>query len=288
MSDICLVIAYNRPEYLKICLEHIQQAKDADKLTYLFALDTGYDKKNLDIINDFPFNKKITVPQSFRLKLAKQSYNVINGMLNACNLTDELIYYIEDDVFIGKDFFTFTKEIHKNEPDIFCSILSKNVNSNDNTINDSDSYYIKTSIDYQGIGSCYKAKTLKELLQPHFKLDYFTEPIKYVVQNFPDSVLNRNFAEQDGLIRRIIEKNKLQVAFSHIPRCFHAGFYGYNRFPKIKYERMNLQQRYELIKKYAYDESLLRQISQGENYVLDSLPVNLETSHKECKMVNLK
>lgn len=286
--NVCVIPAFNRPEYLQICLEHIQKADGCEKIIYLFALDIGASPLNLDIIKQFPFENYTVTPKNYNLKLGKQSHNVINGLLAGANMSDGLIYYIEDDVFIGKDFFTFHNNIHAREPEIFCSILSKNVNAVDKILNDSNRYYVKQSNEYQGIGSCYKSKMILEYLLPDFNLDYFKNQKSYITFYYPDSILDKTFVEQDGLIRRIIEKNKLLVAFSHLPRCFHAGFYGYHRFPKIKINRMSMEQKIKLIKETVYDVENLRKISEVEYYVNDSYPINLETSHKKCIRKDLK
>ena len=286
--NVCVIPVYNRPEYLKICLDYIIQAEDSDKLAYIFACDHGYSAKNMDVIKEFPYKKYVVKPASIRYGIGKQSFNVLNGLFASLSLQPDLIYYIEDDVFITNDFFVFTEKIHSQNKDLFCSILSKNVNGKETVTDDMNAYYIKHSNEYQGIGSCFNASQFVKYVRPHFVSEYFKSPQNYVYRYFANSALSREFAEQDGLIRRIIEQNNLPVAFSHVPRCFHAGFYGYHRSPNININSMTFEQRIEAIKSISFDVNELSKIAQNCDLVNDSLPINMETSHSDCYIWNVE
>lgn len=280
--NVCVIPAFNRPEYLHVCLEYIQKADGADKLTYIFALDIGASPDNDKVIIDFPFKKYIVTPKELINGMAKQSFNVLNGLIAGAYMSNDLVFYVEDDVFIGKDFFTFSEKIHKKEKNIFCTILSNNVNGHDKTVDDLNAYYTKKTHEYCGIGSCYKAKALLKYVLPDFNKDYFRQPLTYVKLHYSKSVLNNSFCEQDGLIRRILEHNGLSVAYAHVPRCFHAGFYGYHRSPKVNIKKLNQKEKIKLIKDTVFDFDKLKRISEIEWYAEDSKPVNLDTSHSKC------
>lgn len=280
----CVVIpCYNRGEYLKICLEFIEKADNYKNYRYVFACDHGCNKETLQIIDSWNFpNKEKVYPKPHSFKNGKQSFNVINGLITAASKSNDFVFYIEDDVFIGKDFFTFAEKIlNKSKSDIV--ILSKNVNGKDNTIADKNGFYKKVSNEYQGIGSCFTKHFILDFLKKDFNDDYFNNLSSYILKNYPLSPLNSNYAEQDGLIRRIIEKNNLTVSFSHVPRCFHAGFYGYHRIPnKVTVRLLPFNARYALVKKVAFNVNELKKIAQHPNLVEDSLPVDLKTTHEDC------
>jgi len=251
---------------------------------YIFACDLGVSFETIKVINEFKFQGKFKIsPEHHRFSSGKQSYNVMNGLLSSYNRNSDLVFYIEDDVFIGKDFFTFHEEIHK-KANPFVSIVSKNMNSTTTEIfkEDSNAYYVKHSNEYQGIGSCFNKELLFRYLKPHFTPNYFSDLTRYVQNTFPESKLNANYAEQDGLIRRIIEKNNLPVCFAHVPRCFHAGFYGYHRTPKINMRVMKLKQRCDYIRKVAFNERELLKVIGDPYFIKDSMPVNLNTEHHGC------
>ena len=127
--NLVVMPGHSRPEYFKVWIEQVKKANDAKGLFYLFCLDSGYDEKYMDLIYDFPYEcAYIEMPPAKGLSLGKQSRNVLNGLIAAAQNTDELVYYVEEDIFIGVDFFRWHKEIHKRNKDIFCSIGTKSNN----------------------------------------------------------------------------------------------------------------------------------------------------------------
>ena len=53
---IVVIPVFNRPEFLKICLECIERADNYKNYLYIFQLDWGYDKRNIDVIKEI-FNQ---------------------------------------------------------------------------------------------------------------------------------------------------------------------------------------------------------------------------------------
>lgn len=284
-----VIPCFNRADYLRLCLERIMQADCWSDYRYVFACDLGTTKEVYQEISNFPHSHKINVtPSVHKYKAGKQSHNVMNGLLSFPNDEAHLVFYIEDDVFIGKDFFTFSEDIHR-QAHPFVTVMSRNMNASDAVCEtDANAYYLKLSNEYQGIGVCFDNKVLRETLMPHFVPAYFMNITGYVKSVFPDSALSHFYAEQDGLIRRLIEKHKLSVAFTHLPRCFHAGFYGYHRKSNHQMNRLNLQQRCDYIRKVSFDVSELSKVVTDPYYLKDSFPVNLLTEHTDCYELPLK
>lgn len=287
--NCCIIVAHSRPEFLAICLEYIERADNYNDVDYIFALDYGYDKDNLIFIEKFKASKKFLIETGNIYPLpSKQSYNVLNALIQTARKKKyELIYYIEEDVFIGKDFFTFHKEVHKKEPDLFISILSKNVNEKTPVSDDVNGYYYNPVVNaYQGIGSCLKSEKVLQYIEPDFCNEYFANQELYCVRHYPNSRLSNRYSEQDGLISRIHEKNNLHVVFSCVPRCFHAGFYGYHRYINAKLKSLSLEDKIDLIRDTVFDPQKVFKLIINKNYIFDSLPCNLETSHIHAKKIN--
>ena len=285
MNGIVIIPAFDRPAFLQVCIDHILKADGAETMRYIFALDTGYHPDNLKVINGFPFQYAVLPRKSKVVGIGKQSNNVLMGLLAGLNYCDgKPIYYIEDDVFIGKDFFTFGAKML--EPDTLCAVLSKNVNGNDTVTDDLNAYYTKLSNEYQGIGSIFNPSMLERYIKPHICTEYVLQPRAYCLQHFPKTLLGADYCEQDGLIRRIIEKNGLKVAFSHVPRCFHAGFFGYHRLTAHHVRKLPLKEQVKKIYQIAFNVDELRKVALSENLVYDSMPVNLETNHTDCYETN--
>jgi hypothetical protein len=106
------------------------------------------------------------------------------------------------------------------------------------------------------------------------------------MRNFPRSIIGNIWTEQDGLIRRIMEINKLYAAFPCVPRGYHAGFYGYNRQPEIV--RKSYEEKLAMVREVCFDDARMRQVAIGLGYYLDSVPCELDTDFDELRLVVLE
>ena len=284
MKGIVVLPNFNRPEFLHVCLEHILKADESDSYTYLFCFDYGFDTQLNTIYEEFPLEKyRINMDRHLYSPLSKQSRNVLNGFCAAAEISTEqnyLVHLIEDDIFVGRDYFTFHEKLHEAEPDLFCSILSANNNTQYDVSNDENSYYISDKPDYQSLGVCYEASVIREYLFKHHNKTYYFNPEVYCTSQFPNSIIGRYYVEQDGLIRRELENSNKNTAFAHVPRCYHAGFYGNNRG---KYQRGSLQARIKHVKEVCFSDEAMRRAVDDEAYYNDSKPVNLNTKHTKLK-----
>lgn len=277
-----VVPLFARPEYFKIWIENLMTVDKADEQFYIFCMDWGYNQKHNEFIRNFPFDHGVVRTPKTNYKISKQSFNVLNGLLVGAKHSTELVYYIEEDVFIAKDYFTFMADVHAIEPDLFCSIGTKNNNSNYITTENTDYYYLSDRPDYQSLGSCFKKEVIINLIGPSFNDQYFSSPVAYCKKKFPDSIIGSFFVEQDGLIRRILEISGKKVAFPHVPRGFHGGIYGYNRRDN-DISRLNFEQKVETIKRIAFNKEELKSYVKHPEYYTDSEPCELNTSHEEVK-----
>lgn len=282
--SVVVIPVFSRPDFLEVCLDHICKADDFDKHKYLFCLDYGYNPDVIKVINKYPLMAAAMKVPDNHLKEGKQSYNVINGLIIAAEVSDDKVYYIEDDCLIARDFFTFTGGVVDKE-DVYCCIASLSDRPTIKAVNDENCYYVKENDnDYRGIGVCFSTDKIKRFLQPHHDMRYYRNIKGYCLRYFPDSVLKGQWTEQDGLQRRIIEKNKLKVAFSSVPRCFHAGFYGYHRTVKISYDKLPHEDKVKFIYDHVFDLEKVKSISNNTDWISDSIPVNLNTKHN--KIIN--
>lgn len=279
--NVALIPCFNRPEFLTLALENIRKAEGAADIHYIFRLDHLFDKTNLQVIAQFPLPHTITYTPRVHYKLAKQSHSLLTGLIIAAQRTDKLVYLIEDDVMIGRDFFRWHDAVHKQNPDLFSSHANLNINRSIPTQGNWDEYYL-TSGDYGSIGTCMHRDTILNHIAPHASKSYYRSPTNYVATTFKGSTLKRDQAEQDGLIRRIQHTTGRPQAYPHTmqidgllygPRCFHAGFYGKNR-PK-KYTG-SLDQKITRLREIIYSEEGMRTFALHPGYYADSRPCALE------------
>jgi hypothetical protein len=271
--SVVVIPFYRRPEFLHWCCERIKKAVGADKYLYLFCGDWGYDKQNIPIIDSFPFQKEIILRPNHKPEITKQSRNVLEGLKYAATISDSLIYLIEDDVMISTDYFAWHESVQNKEL-LFCSIASKNVNrtisKGSNQLGD---YYLSTG-DYCGIGTAFNAAVFNQLVVPHITEAYYNNCMSYVQNKFPNSSIGSQFAEQDGLIRRIQEASGLPTCFPFVPRSYHAGFYGKGRLQRTYIA--DLSRRIEFVGEVIHSKENMAKFALNEYFYYDSEPVNLE------------
>ena len=271
-----VIPCFNRPEFLSVCLEQILKADQAEGQTYIFCKDHKFNKSIQSVIDDFPLQKyEINTPfcgNSF----GQQSYNVLNGLLVAAKYSDK-VCLVEDDIMISKDFFTWMNDI-LNNVECFCSIASFNHNTRHTCTENENGYYFGSETDYQGWGMAMTSKVIMKYIFPHFQNDYFQNSGGYVKTHFPESVISGSFTEQDGLIRRIMERQReLKPVFPHVPRAFHSGFYSYHRGASKHYTP-------EQIKRIIFDPVAFKRAC---GKYQDSEPCNMLTSHSTLEYVNV-
>ena len=283
MNNVCIVACYGRPEILYYTLRHLDKTKE--DIIYLFSVDYGYDVGILPFINEFlkTHDGLIVKRNKTDYRIGKQSYNVLTAYSEACFISGDegLVFLVEDDVFVHHDFFNWNKLIHAKEKNIFCSINSENNRIHDTT-NKVNSYYYGRDNDYQSIGVCFKSETYRKLIYPHQKIAYYSNPQNYCMINFPNSSIGGDFVEQDGLIRRVKEQHpEFKIVFPHIPRCYHAGMWGYNRLSGKKLSG-TISEKITKLEKILIDIELYKEYCV---YFDDSKPIDL-TQNYDYKEVN--
>lgn len=276
--DIVIIPAWARPGFLAVTLKQIEKADGYDQQFYLFNLDAGYNSEIEVPIMDFVKRNRVSfeinrVPPT-PYKEGKQSFAIYIGYEWALSaLNANYIHLIEDDVFIRPDYFRWQKAVHAASPGVFCSIASRNNNSNDPVNGREDGYYLR-EFDYQSLGVCWHRKKLAEVLS-YFDFSYFADPVGYCADMFPHSKIGRFYAEQDGLIRRVLEATKAKVAWPHKPRCFHAGFEGYNRRGKDVLP-LNIEKQVEFIERVCFSDEEMRKMAIHPEHYQDSVPIDMK------------
>lgn len=275
--NVLLIPCWKRPEFLWHCLDNLTKAEGIKDVHTIFRPDHGSDTQNVNVIYEFadrlgPFEIMTTDRTGY--SLTKQSYSLLSGYLIAANKSTDLVFMVEEDVMVSRDFFRFHTSLHSQEPQLFCSLSTKNHNRPVTTTTDPEGYYL-TALDYCSLGVCFKAATIKEHIAPHANDTYLRSPMRYVKAKFPDSCLNKSMCEQDGLIRRIQENlgDTSPIAYPHVPRAFHAGYYGYNRPQRTP---PTFSERLTQVAGIIYSPEAMRLASLNPAMAADSEPVPLD------------
>lgn len=224
---------------------------------YLFQVDFGYDPMVLEVINTFQQSKEVHITKRHGFP-NKQSYSLIQGYQNAMKKNPETVGLIEDDVFVANDYFLWHE---KNLPGHFASIATRNHNFTPEKNEEIAATYVKS--EYQSLGVCFHRDSLQSILN-EVTASFFAHPVHFIKKRFPNSHIGHFFAEQDGLIRRIIHEKQHKVIYPHVPRAFHAGFYGKSRGEKPS---GSLEERIKKVKFTAFDPQIMTGDSRPEMLV---------------------
>jgi hypothetical protein len=273
-KDVVLLPCWQRPEFLWHCIENLSQAEGIEDIHVIFRPDTGFAPDILDVIRTQGqrlASFEIQYPPVCPFRRTKQSANVLLGYLQAANQARQFVFLIEEDIMVARDFFRWHRNVHAQQPQLFCSIATKNHNREVTASPDADAYYRSTG-DYCSWGVCMDRRVIQEWIAPHVNMSYFRKPKRYLRRHFPSSAVSLAFVEQDGLIRRIQEGSQQSLVYPCVPRAYHAGYYGYNRAGGVD---GSLADKVRHIGSIIYSANAMRAAAANADYAADSIPVAL-------------
>jgi hypothetical protein len=227
MQNIVLIPCWRRDDFLAVTLDFIKEANGADKNHYVFLIDRNFHSSVVDVAKNFPLDRSLRFSPQHRYH--GNSYNVLEGYRYALQIAAEkqsqLVYLIEEDIWVGKDFFDFHERV-QSQHDCFC--LSAVRNQMHDTVYPAEPESVYHHFGYQSLGVSFKPRHLSTIVK-HAGLDFYRHMLSYVRRHFPKSRYGNAWCEQDGLINRIAETSPVQPLYPYVPRAYHAGFVGYNR-----------------------------------------------------------
>jgi len=276
--DVLLIPCWRRPEFLWHCLDNLTRAAGIEQLHVIFRVDRGHDPDVYRVIGEFAGrlrSHEIDIPVRCPYRKSKQSANVLGGYLLAASKTRQLVFMVEEDLMVARDFFRWHYAVHAAEPQLFCSLTTRNHNRLVAASEDPRDYYL-TTLDYCSLGVGIGRAIIQRLIAPHVRREYFEDPNAYCARHFASSQVGAAFVEQDGLIRRIQEAQgqRCPIAYPYRPRAFHGGFFGYHRSGRLT---GTLSQRIQEVGRVIYDSENMRQANDKPEHFADSVPVPLDT-----------
>jgi hypothetical protein len=229
VKEVIIVPTYRRTELLHCCL---QRLRDQDsEIPILVFSDRGETSEELRI-----------ACQKFAARLILQpvhdyhgnSYNAGEALRFAYNSDFDLVHYVEDDSFVKEDWLAWTRAQHEEWDDIFCTggwVFNHHMPFTEDTYFAPWIYVPQFSIRHDKLA----------LVMPHLNPIYYRDMWLYLKDSFGENPINKLYPEVvhveiDGLLQRIIMKEKLQVAWCATAKIQHQGFGGYNRGGFVQYE----------------------------------------------------
>lgn len=239
--DIVIITTYNRPDYLRLCLEYLSRAQGAREKEIWVSIDRGKGlyREFCEVILDFRnwLNVRTIVrePHSYM----GNSMNTMEAYKEAYQTGAKHVYLVEDDVLVQPDFFTWHEAV-QSRGDFFCSIGYRCLRNAKVYAGFTDpAAYFTSRCDYASIGVCWRREKLEPVVK-HARPEYYSDLGGYLNRTFPNNRFSDSFTEQDGLIMRVLGEQHGNIAWVYIPRCYHVGFNGYNRprGPRLSYSEI--------------------------------------------------
>lgn len=225
---IAVVPCWRRPDLLQRTCELLTRAEGTRQIWYHFRLDRGYDPALLDVIQHCGLPGEIIFTPDH--PYPGNSYNVLTGLATAYDdfrqicPPDGLIFLVEEDIHVSTDFFRWHYTVHQRE-DVLIASAVRDQNAEPHPFQDRRAFYCRPK--YQSLGVSFKPRMVGEIYL-HVGDLYFRDPRGYLQRRFPGSQIPWQFVEQDGLVDRLVEKHKINVAYPTVPRAYHAGTTGYH------------------------------------------------------------
>ena len=272
-KDICIVPAYERPEMLVVCLNLLNACWGAGEIHFIVSLDNHVGrpphKDYQTVVNKFAQKMQIELRMLRPHQYHGNSRNVLTAYAQALGHGSEYIFLVEEDVMVAPDFFQWSRNALE-MGEFFCSVAALNVRRKDlnppirvsNPGEDPlplEQWVYSSRSDYASLGVGWKHDKLKSILK-YAEPGYFSNQTEYVQREFADSRFKREFCEQDGLILRIMEREKGASVWPYAPRAFHLGWYGYNR-PKGAQFRGSVWEKASQIQAIMFDRNLVNERS---------------------------
>jgi hypothetical protein len=251
--DIVLIPCWRRADFLVVTLRRLAAANPR-RHHVVFLVDEGASPQVLQVARSCSLPHEILIAQ--QRPMHGNSHNILRGYTHAFKaarrLKTKLVYLIEEDIWIGRDFFAFHEAAHAQRR---CFFVSGVRNQNDSRTLPAERSRIYLDRRYQSLGVSFRVGSLPRIIA-HDRQDYYRDPSAYCVRTWPASRLGNTFWEQDGLIDRIMEHERLVGIYAFVPRAFHAGFVGYNR--RGRSFGGSLAQRVEKLESMTDDEANCR------------------------------
>ena len=227
-GELVIVTAWKRPDFLSAALQRLLVADDG-RQRYWVCFDRGFSRECVPVADEF--TKRLGGRAQIRRRSHRyrgNSFNVMMSYREAVAVAPDLVHLVEDDVFVGADYFEFHRRAHQLVPDAFSVSACRNQQfpPEVNPPDEEDAVY--THVSYQSIGVSFQLEPLSKVVE-HARHGYFARQVAYCRRTWPDSAINPDNAEQDGVIHRMIEASGRPTVYAFSPRAYHAGFVGYHR-----------------------------------------------------------
>jgi hypothetical protein len=207
---------------LSKCLRSLALARTQSKPEVHIYADAVSESRlrEIEVVRDLYFPEAFLFRAKPHVEVPSGSWNILNSLKHAARYADS-VYLVEEDVVVYPNFF----EWHESQDDdVSCGRI--------------DLYTFRRRNQYTNPGSFLRRAALNALI-PHINDDYYADQQGYCEKNLG---ADHGFLD-DGLIRRVIDKNQLRVKLADPAVCSHIGFRMYNHAAPYMNEGTTIQEK---------------------------------------------
>lgn len=297
MNDIVIIPTYARPDYLWLCLEHLERAAGDRPVEFWVFQDKREHPQFSWIEQDSALTRSVVAafPQLNLRFVERKPHSFVGNPLNfleaykEAHATDaRYIYLVEDDVLVAPDFFQWHEAVQA-RADYFVTVGWHNIRNRHVQRCDDPTAYIETTVDYSSIGVCWRRESLAAIVR-HAHTEYYKDMAGYLRTTFPGNPIPcGQWTEQAGIIMRELlqVKDARTVAWPCVPRCAHVGTYGYHRYGLLSLSPLsgNLQERVAVLREITADPHKLAGMVRDQFKDIEPLSVIPEWRPEELHVV---
>ncbi|NUK47980.1 hypothetical protein HUN82_07510 [Prosthecochloris sp. DSM 1685] len=268
----CTIIlrpVYNRPEMLKVSLNHeirarqqLRNAGIADSYMTLFLIEYGTPETCLDVISDYPFpsiqrkrgpspSPRIITSRGRRSSVLQNGLtrNIMEGMKEGFDMTDNHVIILEDDIMVHDTYFVFLERLLAAVPP-FTIISSQYRGMHTRAVEGehsgipagADPSAVERLHDYCPWGPLIRKDFFDTYIRPFASETYYSNRQEVItgLDKTYGHLKDRGYKysegmhnEQAGLINRMADLAMIEqqryIYAPQVDRTVHTGFYGANR-----------------------------------------------------------
>lgn len=194
----------------------------------------------IDIVDTFCIDHPEIATITKQAQSVGLTRNILGGYQHCFPMSEDFVIIIEDDIRISADFFEYIEYCYKNfvnEKTLAITGYCSKVRGTVEEVFQMGHYY--------SLGTAVIKDKFEKYIIPHCTFDYYFNRNKYMVDNFPDIMVDRHKVathnEQAGLHQRVLKQNDFHLIAPMVPRVQHFGCLGGNRRSTIDNASFDVQ-----------------------------------------------
>ena len=237
---------------LALTLKKLSQSQTPSNLDVRIFADVSADLESIEYVRDLYYPEALIFQAKPHIYAPSGCWNILNSIKHGYETGADLIFMLEEDVLVRKNYFQWHQQIHTNN-EYLASCGRK----------DRHHYPLYGPL-YTNPGSCLSRRLVEQII-PHICDDYFLRLRGYLDEKLPPR-WDEQSSLDDGLIRRVIRKMDGKCAYPDVPVCSHIGWRFYNKLDLYMNREVGIENKIRRLRE------IIQTIRSGDRYASDFEP----------------